>query len=116
MYVSRQLQALDRYLQEINRIPLLTPDEEVELARRIKQGDQEALHKLTRANLRFVVSVAMKYQGQGVSLADLIEEGNYGLIKAAGRFDETRGFKFMDQRGHSCEKLRFRSRAPSWTF
>jgi len=95
MYVSRQLQALDRYLQEIKRIPLLTPDEEVELARRIKQGDQEALHKLTRANLRFVVSVAMKYRGQGVSLADLIEEGNYGLIKAAGRFDETRGFKFI---------------------
>ncbi len=95
MYVSRQLQALDRYLQEIKRIPLLTPDEEVELARRIKQGDQEALHQLTRANLRFVVSMAMKYQGQGVSLADLIEEGNYGLIKAAGRFDETRGFKFI---------------------
>ncbi len=95
MYVSRQLQPLDRYLQEINRIPLLTLDEEVELARRTKQGDQEALHKLTRANLRFVVSIAMKYQGQGVSLADLIEEGNYGLIKAAGRFDETRGFKFI---------------------
>ncbi len=95
MTVSRQLQALDRYIQEINRIPLLTPDEEVELARRIKQGDQDALHKLTRANLRFVVSVAMKSQGQGVSLADLIEEGNYGLIKAAGRFDETRGFKFI---------------------
>ena len=95
MYVSRQLQALDRYLQEINRIPLLTPDEEVELARRIKQGDQEALHKLTRANLRFVVSVAMKYRGQGLSLADLIEEGNYGLIKATEHFDETRGFKFI---------------------
>ncbi len=95
MYVPRQLQALDQYLQEINRFPLLTPDEEVELARRIKQGDQEALDQLTCANLRFVVSVAMKYQGQGVSLADLIEEGNYGLIKAAGRFDETRGFKFI---------------------
>ena len=95
MYVSRQLQPLDWYLQEINRIPLLTPDEEVELARRIKQGDQEALHQLTRANLRFVVSVARKYQGQGLGLADLINEGNYGLIKAAGRFDETRGFKFI---------------------
>jgi RNA polymerase primary sigma factor len=86
---------LDQYLQEIGQIPLLTPDEEVDLARRIKQGDQEALHKLTRANLRFVVSVAKKYQGQGLSLADLIDEGNYGLIKAAQRFDETRGFKFI---------------------
>ncbi len=95
MYVSRQLQALDRYLQEVNRIPLLTPDEEVGLARRIKQSDQEALHQLTRANLRFVVSVAMKYRGQGLSLADLIEEGNYGLIQAAQRFDETQGFKFI---------------------
>ena len=95
MYVPRQQRMLDQYLQEIGQIPLLTPDEEVDLARRIKQGDQEALHKLTRANLRFVVSVAKKYQGQGLSLADLINEGNYGLIKAAQRFDETRGFKFI---------------------
>jgi len=95
MYVPRQQRMLDQYLQEIGQIPLLTPDEEVELARRIKQGDQDSLHRLTRANLRFVVSVAKKYQGQGLSLADLINEGNYGLIKAAQRFDETRGFKFI---------------------
>ncbi len=95
MYVPRQQRMLDQYLQEIGQIPLLKPHEEVDLARRIKQGDQEALHKLTRANLRFVVSVAKKYQGQGLSLADLINEGNYGLIKAAQRFDETRGFKFI---------------------
>lgn len=86
---------LDQYLQEIGQIPLLTPADEVTLAQRIKQGDQEALHRLTRANLRFVVSVAKKYQGQGLTLADLINEGNYGLIKAAQRFDETRGFKFI---------------------
>ena len=95
MYVPRQQRMLDQYLQEIGRIPLLEPDEEVYLAQRIHGGDQEALHKLTRANLRFVVSVAKKYQGQGLSLADLINEGNYGLIKAAQRFDETRGFKFI---------------------
>ena len=95
VYVSRQQQSLDQYLKEIGQTPLLTVDEEVELARRIKEGDQEALHQLTRANLRFVVSVARKYQGQGLGLADLINEGNYGLIKAAGRFDETRGFKFI---------------------
>jgi len=95
MYVPRQQRMLDQYLQEIGQIALLTPQEEVDLARRIKQGEQEALHKLTRANLRFVVSVAKKYQGQGLTLADLINEGNYGLIKAAQRFDETRGFKFI---------------------
>ncbi|MEX0599133.1 MAG: RNA polymerase sigma factor RpoD/SigA [Rhodothermales bacterium] len=95
MYVPRQQRMLDQYLQEIGQIPLLTPDEEVDLAQRIHKGDQEALHKLTRANLRFVVSVAKKYQGQGLTLADLINEGNYGLIKAAQRFDETRGFKFI---------------------
>ncbi len=95
MYVPRQQQSLDRYLQEIGQTPLLTVDEEVELARRIKEGDPEALDQLTCANLRFVVSIAMKYRGQGLSLADLIEEGNCGLIKAAGGFDETRGFKFI---------------------
>ena len=95
MYGFKQQQILDQYLQEIGRIPLLTPDEEVDLARRIKQGDQEALQKMAQANLRFVVTVAKKYQGQGLSLADLINEGNYGLIKAAQRFDETRGFKFI---------------------
>ncbi len=95
MYVPRQQRMLDQYLQEIGQIQLLTPDEEVTLARRIKSGEQEALHRLVRANLRFVVSVAKKYQGQGLTLADLINEGNYGLIKAAQRFDETRGFKFI---------------------
>ncbi len=95
MYVPRQQRMLDQYLHEIGQIRLLIPQEEVDLARRIKQGDQDALHRLTQANLRFVVSVAKKYQGQGLSLTDLINEGNYGLIKAAQRFDETRGFKFI---------------------
>ena len=95
MYVPRQQRMLDQYLQEIGQIALLTPQEEVDLARKIKKGEQEALHRLTRANLRFVVSVAKKYQGQGLTLADLINEGNSGLIKAAQRFDETRGFKFI---------------------
>jgi len=92
---NRESQSLDKYLQEIGKVDLLTSDEEVELARRIKEGDQIALEKLTKANLRFVVSVAKQYQNQGLSLGDLINEGNLGLIKAAQRFDETRGFKFI---------------------
>ena len=92
---NRESQSLDKYLQEIGKVDLLTPDEEVELAKRIKEGDQLALEKLTKANLRFVVSVAKQYQNQGLSLGDLINEGNLGLIKAAQRFDETRGFKFI---------------------
>jgi RNA polymerase primary sigma factor len=92
---NRESQSLDKYLQEIGKVDLLTPDEEVELAKRIKEGDQSALEKLTKANLRFVVSVAKQYQNQGLSLGDLINEGNLGLIKAAQRFDETRGFKFI---------------------
>jgi RNA polymerase primary sigma factor len=94
-YTNRESQSLDRYLQEIGKVDLLTSDEEIELARRIKKGDQRALEKLTKANLRFVVSVAKQYQNQGLSLGDLINEGNLGLIKAAKRFDETRGFKFI---------------------
>ncbi len=92
---NRESQSLEKYLQEIGKVDLLTPEEEVELAKRIKQGDQSALEKLTKANLRFVVSVAKQYQNQGLSLSDLINEGNLGLIKAAQRFDETRGFKFI---------------------
>ncbi len=92
---NRESQSLEKYLQEIGKVDLLTPEEEVELAKRIKQGDQAALEKLTKANLRFVVSVAKQYQNQGLSLSDLINEGNLGLIKAAQRFDETRGFKFI---------------------
>ncbi|NIV72821.1 sigma-70 family RNA polymerase sigma factor [Candidatus Saccharibacteria bacterium] len=87
--------SLEKYLDEISHIPLLTPEEEITLTRRIKQGDQEALQKLIRANLRFVVKVAKEYQNQGLPLIDLINEGNLGLIKAAKRFDETRGFKFI---------------------
>lgn len=92
---NRESQSLDKYLQEIGKVDLLTPDEEVDLAKRIKEGDQLALEKLTKANLRFVVSVAKQYQNQGLTLGDLINEGNLGLIKAAQRFDETRGFKFI---------------------
>jgi RNA polymerase primary sigma factor len=92
---NRANQSLDRYLQEIGEVQLLNPEEEIELARQIKKADQEALEKLTKANLRFVVSVAKQYQNQGLSLGDLINEGNLGLIKAAKRFDETRGFKFI---------------------
>ncbi len=92
---NRDSESLDKYLQDIGRVDLLTVDEEVALAQRIKKGDQEALKKLTEANLRFVVSVAKQYQHQGLSLPDLINEGNLGLIKAAKKFDETRGFKFI---------------------
>jgi RNA polymerase primary sigma factor len=92
---NRETASLDKYLQEIGRVDLITAEEEVELARRIKQGDQAALERLTKANLRFVVSVSKQYQNQGLALPDLINEGNVGLIKAAQRFDETRGFKFI---------------------
>jgi RNA polymerase primary sigma factor len=92
---NRESQSLDKYLQEIGRVDLISADEEVELAKRIKKGDQLALEKLTKANLRFVVSVAKQYQNQGLTLGDTINEGNLGLIKAAQRFDETRGFKFI---------------------
>jgi len=92
---NRQGDSLDRYLQEIGREEMISVDEEVELARRIRKGDAQALDKLTKANLRFVVSVAKQYQGQGLSLTDLINEGNVGLITAARKFDETRGFKFI---------------------
>lgn len=92
---NRESASLDKYLQEIGREELITAEEEVILAKKIKEGDQRALEKLTRANLRFVVSVAKQYQNQGLSLPDLINEGNLGLIKAARRFDETRGFKFI---------------------
>ncbi len=94
-YTNRESQSLDKYLQEIGKVDLLNQEEEIELARRIKKGDQKSLEKLTKANLRFVVSVAKQYQNQGLSLGDLINEGNLGLIKAAKRFDETRGFKFI---------------------
>ena len=92
---NRETASLDKYLQEIGKVDLITADEEVELAQRIKAGEQIALEKLTKANLRFVVSVAKQYQNQGLTLPDLINEGNLGLIKAAQRFDETRGFKFI---------------------
>ncbi|MBL1144449.1 MAG: sigma-70 family RNA polymerase sigma factor [Bacteroidetes bacterium] len=92
---NRQTVSLDRYLQEIGRVDLITAEEEVDLARKIREGDTRALEKLTKANLRFVVSVSKQYQNQGLTLPDLINEGNLGLIKAAQRFDETRGFKFI---------------------
>ncbi|MGE5362549.1 MAG: RNA polymerase sigma factor RpoD/SigA [Bacteroidota bacterium] len=94
-YTNRESQSLDKYLQEIGKVDLLTPDEEIHLAVNIKHNDPVALEKLVKANLRFVVSVAKQYQNQGLSLGDLINEGNLGLIKAAKRFDETRGFKFI---------------------
>ena len=92
---NRESKSLDKYLQDISKIPLITADEEVELAQKIREGDQKALDKLTTANLRFVVSVSKQYQNQGLTLPDLINEGNAGLVKAAKRFDETRGFKFI---------------------
>lgn len=92
---NRESQSLEKYLQEIGKVELISPEDEVKLARQIKQGDQRALDRLTKANLRFVVSVAKQYQNQGLSLPDLINEGNLGLIKSAQRFDETRGFKFI---------------------
>jgi RNA polymerase primary sigma factor len=94
-FTNRESKSLDQYLQEIGKVDLLTPDQEIELAIRIKKGDKNALDKLTKANLRFVVSVAKQYQNQGLPLGDLINEGNLGLIKAGLRFDETRGFKFI---------------------
>jgi len=92
---NRENQSLDKYLSEIAKVELITAEQEVELAKRIRDGDQVALEKLAKANLRFVVSVAKQYQNNGMSLGDLINEGNVGLIKAASRFDETRGFKFI---------------------
>mgnify|MGYP003114397955 CR=1 FL=1 len=92
---NRESKSLDKYLQDISKLPMITAEEEVELAQRIREGDQVALDKLTTANLRFVVSVAKQYQNQGLTLPDLINEGNAGLVKAAKRFDETRGFKFI---------------------
>ena len=103
---NRESASLDKYLQEIGKEELITVEEEVELAQRIKKGDQEALEKLTKANLRFVVSVAKQYQNQGLSLPDLINEGNLGLIKAAEKFDETRGFKFISYADRSTRSTR----------
>ncbi|MBK7228898.1 MAG: RNA polymerase sigma factor RpoD/SigA [Ignavibacteriales bacterium] len=94
-FTNRENQSLDKYLQEIGKVELLTPEMEIELAVRLKKGDHAAMEQLTKANLRFVVSVAKQYQNQGLSLGDLINEGNLGLIKAVRRFDETRGFKFI---------------------
>lgn len=94
-FTNRESQSLDKYLQEIGKVDLLTPEDEIQLAIKIRRGDRNAFEQLTKANLRFVVSVAKQYQNQGLSLGDLINEGNLGLIKAASRFDETRGFKFI---------------------
>jgi len=94
-FTNRENKSLDKYLNEISKVPMIDAQEEVELARRIREGDQAALEKLVNANLRFVVSVSKQYQNQGLTLGDLINEGNMGLIKAAKRFDETRGFKFI---------------------
>ena len=94
-FTQRESSSLDKYLHDIGKVTLLTPEQEIELAVKIRAGDAEALEKLTKSNLRFVVSVAKQYQNQGLSLGDLINEGNVGLIKAAKRFDETRGFKFI---------------------
>jgi RNA polymerase primary sigma factor len=94
-FTNRESQSLDRYLQEIGKVDLITADEEIRLAKKIREGDQQALEKLTKANLRFVVSVAKQFQNKGLPLSDLINEGNIGLIKAAKKFDETRGFKFI---------------------
>jgi RNA polymerase primary sigma factor len=94
-FTNRESKSLDQYLQEIGKVDLLTPDDEIELAIKIKKGDRLAQERLIKANLRFVVSVAKQFQNQGLSLGDLINEGNIGLIKAAERFDETRGFKFI---------------------
>jgi RNA polymerase primary sigma factor len=94
-FTNRESKSLDQYLLEIGKVDLITPNREIELAKKIKKGDRIALEELTKANLRFVVSVAKQFQNQGLSLGDLINEGNLGLIKAAERFDETRGFKFI---------------------
>ena len=94
-FTNRESQSLDKYLQEIGKVDLLSPEDEIQLAIKIRKGDRNAFEQLTKANLRFVVSVAKQYQNQGLSLGDLINEGNLGLIKAATRFDETRGFKFI---------------------
>ena len=94
-FTNRENKSLDKYLSDISRVPMINAEEEVELAQRIREGDQAALERLVNANLRFVVSVSKQYQNQGLTLGDLINEGNLGLIKAAKRFDETRGFKFI---------------------
>jgi DNA-directed RNA polymerase sigma subunit (sigma70/sigma32) len=113
-YTNRESQSLDKYLQEIGKVELLKPEEEIDLARRIRKGDQRALEKLTKANLRFVVSVAKQYQNQGLSLGDLSNEGNLGLIKAETRFDETRGFSSFRTRGGGSPLILRRLRLRVW--